>query len=177
MHLSDEQLNEYLDNETDDRAQIELHLAACAECSTRLFVLQELFHEIESLPELNISPEFAARFAPSQNLSLWPLRALVLTVTLQVALAAVAMIVAAPFVMQFLSHYASGIPAPSFGELFLQIQRQWAAWLDMLSTFQVPSIPTLPVLEISGLMLTLALLSASLLWLIGNGLLLRSQMK
>lgn len=177
MHLSDEQLNEYLDNETDERAQIELHLDTCADCSRRLVAMQELFHEIESLPEFDITPDFAARFVPSQNLSLRLPRSLALTVTLQVALAAVAMIVAAPFVMQFLSPYASGIAAPSFSDLFLQVQRQWAAWLDMLSTFQVPSIPTFPALEISGLMLTLTLLSALLLWLIGNGLLLRSQMK
>ncbi len=53
MHLTDEQLNEYLDNEsTDERAQIESHLSSCDECAARLSTLQNLFAELESLPEL-----------------------------------------------------------------------------------------------------------------------------
>ena len=39
MHLTDEQLNEYLDNEIVDRAQTELHLFACDDCAARLTAL------------------------------------------------------------------------------------------------------------------------------------------
>ena len=43
MHLTEEELNEYLDNEIQDRARVELHLSACQECAARLSTLQALF--------------------------------------------------------------------------------------------------------------------------------------
>ena len=52
MHLTDVQLNEYLDNETTERTQIESHLSVCDECTARLSALKTLFTEIESLPEI-----------------------------------------------------------------------------------------------------------------------------
>ena len=68
MHLTDEQLNEYLDHETSEQVQIETHLAACAECVARLTALQTLFAEIESLPEMELRHSIAARFAPTPSL-------------------------------------------------------------------------------------------------------------
>ena len=50
-HLTDEQLNEYLDHESQEHAQIESHLSACDECTVRLAALQTLFTELDSLPE------------------------------------------------------------------------------------------------------------------------------
>ena len=67
MHLTDEQLNEYLDHETGDPAEMELHLAVCADCARRLREMKVLFSEIESLSELAISPEFRARFMPVRS--------------------------------------------------------------------------------------------------------------
>jgi anti-sigma factor RsiW len=177
MHLTDEQLNEYLDHEAEDRLQIDLHLSTCEECSRRLAALQNLFSEIESLPDLELSRDLAARFVTGSNPAAQLPRSLTLTVTLQATLAMIAIVIAAPFVMQFLSPYVSGIPAPSFAELFLQPQSQWMAWLDMLSTFQFPAIPEVPVIELSSLFMMLTVIGVSLLWLIGNGLLLRNQIK
>ena len=177
MHLTDEQLNEYLDHEAEDRAQIELHLSTCGECSERLAALQALFTEIESLPELEFSRDLAVRFIPGASLSAKLPRSLTLTVALQAALAVAAIVVAAPLVMEFLSPYISNVPAPSFAELWMRLQSQWTAWLDMLSTFQFPTIPEIPVVELSSLFIMLIVTGVSLLWLIGNGLLLRNQMK
>ena len=177
MHLTDERLNEYLDHEADDRLQIELHLSTCAECSRRLVALQDLFVEIESLPEVELSRDVAAALRPVTNPSMKLPRSLRLTITLQALLAVAAIILAAPLVIQFLSPYLSGVPAPSFAELFLYLQSQWTAWLDMLSTFQFPAIPEVPVVELSSLFLMLIVVGVSLLWLIGNGLLLRNQIK
>ena len=36
MHLTDDQLNEYLDEATAERVQIEAHLSSCDECAARL---------------------------------------------------------------------------------------------------------------------------------------------
>ncbi len=177
MHLTDEQLNEYLDHESSDRAQIESHLSTCADCAGRLSEMEVLFSEIESLPELAISPEFSARFTPirSEPARLPP--SLTLAMILQAALAVLAIIITAPFVIQFVSSYAPSLSVPSFLDLFLQIQTVWTAWLDTLSTFSFPNIPEIPLVNISGLFMMLTVIGASLLWLIGNGLLLRNQIK
>ena len=175
MHLTDEQLNEYLDQETDVRDQIELHLSSCADCAARLHALQELFFEIESLPDVAISPAFASRLASSLSPASQIPRFLRLTVALQAALAVVVFIIAAPLMMQFLSPYLSGIPASSFVDIFMQLQSQWDVWLDLLSTFQFPAIPELPVIELSRLFILFTVIGVSLLWLIGNVLLLRNQ--
>jgi len=174
MHLTDEQLNEYLDHESAERAQIESHLAECGDCAARLTALQALFDEIESLPELALSRNLAAPFTRQSNLPVPQLpRWLTLTATLQAALALIALIVAAPFVASLVPEFQM----PSFTDVFIQVQSQWTAWLDTLANYQLPYPPRLPPLEISSLMLTLTLAGASLLWLVGNGVLLRKQIK
>jgi len=86
-------------------------------------------------------------------------------------------ILAAPFVGQFISPYLLEIQSLSFADMFLPVQSQWTAWLDLLSQFQVPTVPEFPVVELSSLFITIIVVGASLLWLIGNGLLLRNQVK
>ena len=173
MHLTDEQLNEYLDNETSERAQIEAHISTCDECAARLTGLQTLFTEIESLPELELAHSLAARLALPSSLSAKLPHFLTLTVTLQAAIALISLILAAPFIINLLPD----IEAPSLTGILFQLQRQWTAWLDLFSSFQLPALPQLPALEISGLMLTLTLVGVSMLWVLGNGLLLKKQMK
>ena len=176
-HISDVQLNEYLDHETNERAQIELHLSTCEECSARLAALQDLFSEIESLPELELSRNVAARFMPNRRLPAKLPRSLTWTLTLQTVLAVVAMIVAAPFVLQFASSYTTSLSLPSLLDVFMQLQNQWAAWLDTLSTLPFPTIPEIPVVHVSSLVMMFTIIGVFLLWLVGNGLLLRNQMK
>jgi hypothetical protein len=177
MHLTDEQLNEYLDHETDDRASIELHLSSCVDCAARLSALQDLFAELGSLPEVELPRPLAARFVSSRSLPARLPRSLTLTVTLQAALAVVAVIVAAPFVMQFIAPYVSSLPAPSLADVFIQLQTQWTFWLDTVSQIHMPSIPEIPVVRLSNLFSIFTVIGVSLLWLIGNGLLLRNQIK
>jgi anti-sigma factor RsiW len=172
MHLTDEQLNEYLDNETTERAQIETHLASCDECAARLTALKTLFTEIESLPELELTHPLAARFTPTPSLPVAQLPTwLTLTATLQAVLALITVIVAAPFISKFLPV----VQMPSPTDIFLQLQSQWIAWLDALSVFQLPTLPQIPVIELPTLVVVLTLASVSMLWLVGNGLLLRNQ--
>ena len=171
-HVTDVQLNEYRDNESAARAHTEAHLSSCDECAARLTALKTLFAEIESLPELELTQSLAARFTPTLSLPVGQLPTwLTLTATLQAALALITVIVAAPFIANLLP----AIETPSLTDILLQIQSQWTTWLDVLSTFQLPALPQLPALEISRLMLTLTLAGVSMLWLVGNGLLLRNQ--
>ena len=104
-------------------------------------------------------------------------RSLRLTMALQFAAALVALVFAAPFAAQLLSPYLSNVHGPSLVGLLLQIQLQWTVWLDRLSQLQLPGIPEIPTFELPGLFILLAVVSVSILWLIGNGLLLRNQIK
>ena len=170
MHLTDDELNEYLDNESIDRTQIELHLSSCDECAARLSTLQNLFTEIESLPEVGLIRDLAAPFTLRSSLPAQLPRWLPLTVTLQAAIALLVLIVSAPFVIQLLP----AIEVPSSNIMFMQIQSQWTTWLDMLSQIQMPTLPTFSF-ELSSLYLMSALGAVFILWLVGNGLLLRNQ--
>jgi hypothetical protein len=173
MHLTDDQLNEYLDNETAERVQIETHLSSCDECAARLTALQALFTEIESLPDLALSHSIAARFTPTPSLSLQLPAWLTLTATLQAVAAVIAIIFVAPFVTNLLP----AVQTPSITDVVLQLQSQWMVMLDGFSNIQLPTLPQLPALEISSLVLALTLAGVSLLWLVGNGLLLRKQIR
>jgi len=172
-HVTDVQLNEYLDNETTERAQIEAHFASCDGCAARLAALKALFVEIESLPEIELTGSIAALITPTPSLPAQLPLSLTLTVTLQAVAALIALILAAPFIWNILP----AIQTPNIMDVFLQLQTQWKVWLGLLSTFPLPSVPQLPTLEISRLMLTLTLVGVSTLWVLGNGLLLRKQMK
>ena len=173
MHLTDDLLNEYLDNESAERAQIESHLASCGECAARLTALQTLFAELDSLPEATLSTNLAARFSSQGQLTPQLPRWLTLTAISQAAFALIALIVAAPFVMNLLP----AIETPSFTEMLIQLQTQWLTLFNTFTNYQLPSMPSLPPLQIPTLTLSLALAGASLLWLVGNGLLLRNKVR
>jgi anti-sigma factor RsiW len=181
-HLTEVQLNEYLDDQLKDRAQVELHLSVCKDCAARLTALQALFTEIESLPEMTPSSDIAAavtrRVGGSSAAFPGMPRWLTLTVGLQAAAALIAGILAAPFVIDFVSSSLPLMPAPSFNDMFFQVQSQWIAWLDTLSQLQMPAMPELPlVFDMSGLYFMLTLAGSAMFWLVGNGILLRNQIK
>ena len=118
MHLTDEQLNEYLDNETNERGQIELHLNSCNECNARFSGLQNLFLELETLPDLQLTRDLSTRFASKGQLIQSPPRWLTLTVALQAALALIALFIAVPFVSTMLPT----IESPSFTSWIFELQ-------------------------------------------------------
>lgn len=173
MHLTEEQLNEYLDEATTEHVQIEAHLSSCDECAARLSTFQNVFTELDSLPELELTRDLAAPFTLRPSLPVQLPKFFTLTTILQTAIALVALIIAIPFVSALLPQ----TELPSFTKLFFQIQTQWTVWLDQLSTFNLPTFQpiNLPTLEMSSLLFTLA--GVSVLWILGNGLLLRNQMK
>ena len=171
MHLTDQALNEYLDNESANRAEIKTHLDSCDECAARLSTLQALFADLDSLPEVELSRDIAARFSPRPSLTPSLPRWLTLTATLQAAAALVALIVAIPF----FSIMIPQIETPSFTTWLFEIQSLWTSWLDTLSTFDLPTFQpaNIPTLEMSTLFITLAIVS--IFWIFGNGLLLRNR--
>ena len=172
MHLTNEQLNEYLDNEIPNRAEIKTHLDSCDECAARLSTFQALFADLDSLPEVTLSRDLAARFSPRPSLTPKLPRWLTLTATQQAAAALAALIIAIPF----FSIMIPQIEMPSFTTWLFEIQSLWTSWLDALSNYQLPiyqftNLPTYPV-ELSTLFIALAIVS--IFWIFGNGLLLRN---
>ncbi len=172
MHLTDDQLNEYLDEASNERVQIEAHLSSCDECVARLSTLQNLFTKLDSLPELELTKSLAAPFIPRPSLPAQLPKFLTLTVTLQAAVALTAIILAVPFIAQFIPV----LELSSLSNVFIQLQTQWITWFHMLSQFQFPTLPTF-TFEISSIYLMSALAGVFMLWLVGNGLLLRNQIK
>ncbi len=171
MHLTDDQLNEYLDEAITERAFIESHLDSCHECTARLSTLQNLFTELDSLPELELTKSLAAPFTLRPSLPAQLPKFLTLTAVLQAAVALTAIGIAIPFIANLMP----SINLSAFVGVSIQLQTQWTSWLDTLSTFQLPPMPELPIVEMSSLLLTLA--GVSVLWILGNGLLLRNQVK
>ena len=173
MHLTDDQLNEYLDKESNERAHIESHLAICADCAARLTALQALFAEIESLPELELTSDLAVRVGATPGLIPQLPRWLTLTAILQAVFGLIALLVAAPFIARMLPP----ITTPSVVDLFLQLRSAWLKLFENFLSIQLPVLPELPALEISSIALSLTLAGVSMLWLVGNGLLLRNYMR
>jgi hypothetical protein len=176
-HISDVQLNEYLDNEIEDRTQVELHLSSCEDCAARLSALQALFDEIESLPEVALTRSLATSVTRKVSGRASLPRSLRLVTTLQAVMAIFAIIFAAPFVVQWSSPYVSNLPMPSIADVILEMQTQWRIWLGVFSQFQFPTPPEIPIIDLSSLAVMLTVAGISLLWLIGNRFLLRNQMK
>lgn len=171
MHLTERQLNEYLDNATDDRARIQTHLDSCDDCAARLATLQTLFAELDSLPDLAFTSPLAARVLLDLERTPRLPRWLPLTSLLQTAAAVVAILVAAPLVLDYLPT----VQPPTWTDTLAQIQTQWLAWLDALAAIQAPALPELPALGISSLSASLVFLAALAMWLFGNRLLLKSR--
>ena len=178
MHLTDGQLNEYLDNESSERVQIESHLAECAECAARLTALQALFNEIESLPEVELTRSIAASFTRPSSLLAQPPRWLRLTATLQAVLALIAIFFAVPITSRYLTQVLRVVSVPSLSDVLIETQMYFVMWLQVIQSFRLPAIPTgtftLPE-ELSPTTLSVSLLCIFLIWLIGNWWLLRER--
>ncbi len=178
MHLSDEQLHEYLDQAfaPETRAEAVKHLADCVDCTARLSALQALFVTIESLPEAKLSRDLAGPVTRTLGGRVALPRWIRLTAGLQAALAVIALALAAPILNEYVSPFIADYQPPSLTEFLVQIQTQWALWVGSVSEFTLPTIPSLS-LDLSSLALTLAAITAFLLWVVGNGLLLRRMTK
>ena len=178
MHLTDDQLNEYLDNESSERPQIESHLAECAECAARLAGLRALFNEIESLPELELTHSLTAAFPRPSSLPAQLPRWLTLTATLQAVLALIAIFFAVPIISRYLTRALQAVSVPSLSDVLLEIQMYFVMWMQVIQSFQLPTIPTgiftLPE-ELSPTILSVSLLGIVFVWLIGNWWLLRNR--
>lgn len=196
-HLTDIQLNEYLDGTLDalTKRDCDKHLADCDPCRARLDELQSLFAKLSALPEARLPHDLTAKvlagLPPKQPRLLTPAFAAQLGVALgallwlSVQLARFALPKIAAFRLpQFnLFQVIPSLPSFNFQQLAFDLLR------FAIPIFQSPipqfrfALPELPRLQIppfdlaagglSNLQLTSIAASISLLWIIGNVALLR----
>jgi anti-sigma factor RsiW len=186
-HLDDILLNEYLDAALDRsaRTDVEAHVAHCPECSARLMELRTLFADLESLPDLTLERDLtpavlavARRKARPQPLAS-PALGLVfaLQAVVSVLLLGVALLLFAPSFQSFTTFQFGEQVSLVLANLLATLSASWSALLTAAqnlvnaSATLVQPIQTLPFISEAGLMICLS--AVFLLWLLGNGLLLR----
>jgi anti-sigma factor RsiW len=169
-HLSDDLLNEYLDEALarESRTAAESHLAACPDCSARLAELRALFADLGSLPDLPLEVDFAPLILArlEQNAPLpRPVRWLTVVQAIGAVLAAV---LAWPLAETML-------PAWNLPPLQNISSALANSLLQTVSDFRFPKLvfdlPSLN-LDLPTTTLTVTILGVALLWLVANGLLL-----
>jgi len=169
-HLTDETLNEYLDNELTNRDEVDLHLSQCTDCAARLTALRALFDEIESLPELTLSRSLAAPFTRRDAGFILP-NWLKLTATLQVVVALVVIGIVAPLVTQWLASYSQTYSIPPLNNLWVGLQMSFTTWMRSLQFVSLPDFSlhvfTLPT-ELTSETLLIVMIGMFLVWALGN---------
>jgi hypothetical protein len=197
-HLTDIQLNEYLDGTLDalTKRHCDKHLADCDSCRARLDELRSLFAELSTLPEARLphdltakvlaglpskqqprpwTPAFAAQLGAALGASLW----------LSVQVTKFILPLIAVFRLPRLSspHISLSLPTLDLPRLTLDFLRFMISLLQPATPDLHFALPELPRLQIpsfdltsgglSNLQLISIAASVSLLWIIGNVALLR----
>jgi anti-sigma factor RsiW len=173
-HLTDEILNEYLDDALSPaaRAEAESHLRTCAECGRQLDELTALFSALSALPDLELARDLSADVV--QTLTPQPLqlpRFLKWTAALQAAAALVALVASLPLLQTLVVFEIPAVSLPTMPDLLARLDQMVLGIQEFSAQFQFQA-PRL-TLEFSSLFITMAVFSVTLLWLVGNGLLLR----
>ncbi len=169
-HLSEAQLNEYLDNALPNaqRAAVDQHLNACANCRAKLEALQVIFASLAALPEEALRRDLSSRVMEAIQPKLAPARALHWGLVAQ-AISAVIALIWGWLTLDPAIHWPVVAPLTVLAS---QVSLSWSRLLgfDLL----LPRVPLpAPHLSLPLSAVWLLLISAGLLWLAGNFILLR----
>jgi predicted anti-sigma-YlaC factor YlaD len=200
-HLTEEQLNLYLDGElsTVERAAVETHLAGCDACRTELASLRALFTALDALqPEAlatDLTPVVLRGVAAERQRATWLRRIGWLVPALQGAAVVMLLFFGWSALATRYAELAQRIPAETLhavwvnalargGILWAATVAWWQTWwagavTDVLglpaSLGQVTSHwPQLPDLGLTAPQAIAVSLAAALMWLVGNSILLRT---
>jgi hypothetical protein len=184
-HLTDSQLNEYLDHTLDlaARRAVQAHLQACDDCRVRLEEIQFVFSGLANLPEARLprdltssvlvrlpkrqtrvwSPAFAAQLGAALGASLW--------LSMEIAKFALPLPSAFQLSQVALPDLRAAIPdlpLPTLDFLFtIPDLRSW------IPEIKLPAID----LSLSAFNITFLVTAALALWVIGNITLLRGRIE
>lgn len=183
-HLSDSQLNEYLDHALTaaEARQVEAHLHTCRDCQIRMTDLQHLFSRLMDLEEVPLPRDLAALVLnklPHQTKSAWtPALAAQLGAVLGV-LAWLSWQIAGR--VQFPNFRVLQIPPWTFPAMeslvpavnLSEVPVRISLTLPQL-TLSLPNLPALPIAA-SAAEITAIGIASLLIWLAGNVILLRGR--
>ena len=182
-HLSDEMIYEYLEGRLnpENSAEVERHRTICEPCSARWLMFERLFNDLENLPDMPLNKDFSDPVLKALRPSLTLPRTWGWALAGQIALTGVVLVLALPFLLQSEWFQTVG----GLGEdLSSQLLNHWAALFgqgkEFLTGFTDPLAKLIdnlqnPNLSLSILPLIPVLIATGVLWLVGNGLLLREQ--
>ncbi|GAB4578239.1 MAG: hypothetical protein Fur0022_09730 [Anaerolineales bacterium] len=178
-HLSENLLNEYLDGflSSSQTTKVEAHLATCAECTARAATLRALFATLDEWPDLPLERDFTKAVLGAVHPGIPLPRRWKWAAGGQLALTIVLIAVSLPTLLKSewlatLQLSPNPIPEPfshwifSLSDWVQTSQEAVFQWIQRFETLEVPSPFTLTTL-------IPILLATGLLWLVGNGLLLR----
>jgi hypothetical protein len=170
-HLTEAQLNEYLDNllEATALARTQAHLADCADCRERLASLLTVFQTLEALPEElpahDLTPSILKALPRGSSLPGWQL-----AFAIQAGVGLVLLSILFPLLAGYITHMMMGLT-----NQFILPDVKFPNPFDLrfsVPVFHLPhaSIPALPILVTpANLSIWLILgIAASLLFVIGN---------
>jgi hypothetical protein len=172
-HLAEETLNEYLDDAlpSEARAEVEAHLRDCADCATHLTRLTQVFNALASLPDLEPGSDLASsvlqRLMPRPSVP----RSIQRVLALQFIIALTALIVALPHLQNIFTTNVPSFTLPALPDLLTPFDQTISGFQIFLAQVNLPE-PGLTI-NLSGLFMAVTVFSVTLLWLVGNGLLLR----
>lgn len=180
LHFNDDTLNEYLDDALTPirRAEVEDHLATCAECQTRLAGWRVVFVTLEALPEAPLERDLSRQVLAALRPQPAPLPLIVRWAFVAQATLAFGLTLAAAFIFSFTIAPANSFLNPVFDSLArstesvaAQWQATWGAAQNALTREFEAALALLPHAFdwpwLAGLGAVL------LLWLVGNGVILR----
>lgn len=180
-HIQEMQYHQYLDNDLDlvERGVIEKHIVECQKCRQELAALQHLFVAIESVPDTNLQIDLSQNIldAIGKPASLsWRLK---LAIAFQLAVASALTVIAWPSLSPSIAYFEFPTINTDIFPLLMDMSTQFSKFVTAMShSFagllddMATSSSQLLLGDASVFILPLAI-SATLLWLVGNGILLR----
>lgn len=171
-HLTDDQLNEYLDNSTLENSSIR-HLDTCKDCQFRLEELRSVFTAIESLPEIamprDLTTSIMVKLSPSwgglsiRHAKTWT--------WLSLAQAIGAFAILAWLASSFtLPPEIAAYQPPTLDTLLASVFQLLSSFTFETPTFEFQST----TIDLQSRTILMFVISAIVLWFVGNGLLLRT---
>ena len=76
-HLTEEQINEYLDGLLDESARqsVEVHLSQCVDCRNQVEALKQVFADLDDVPEIpltrDLTPAILAKLPQKEPVRIW----------------------------------------------------------------------------------------------------------
>ena len=179
-HFDEWSLQEYLDDvlAAGSRERLEVHLTECDDCAEKFVSLKHLYSEMERLPDEPLAHDLSVRIIRSLTLKEGRKSYLHPVLAAQLAAAIIVLLAIWPRIsLEFGSKFSLVQllePLRIIADLYTQgilLVKEFLNWIyaSLTATLSMPTIDW----PITGLPLALAVGAMILLWLLGNGLLLR----